>query len=552
MLAAVRSDTTPLSALPRRLARGLARYKGKSLMPRANARHGPLAKQLNECARDGNVAGALTLFDGSDATLSTRSYNSLLTLLVDGHRDDFRRVRDHMRAAGVAADESTLSLELRGLVADGALDDAFASLRAAAAEGVALKLRSYTALHRALCERRELARVDDLHAHMRAHGVEPAEAELVDAAALGAAVGEGDGALDARLRTLQAARAQLQPTSLRALLRAWGGAAAEDVASSGAAASGATASGRRARLATVGADGTCSACGARLEKLPLTAAQRQTLAAALLAAADERGQRGELERFGAWVAGAAAPFAYIVDGANVGYRSQNFEGGRFSFAQVEIARLALRERAGGREPLLVLPARYVGADGAVPNHTALATGVGIGSRKRRAEANRMEPLSADDAACVARWRAAGALWEVPDAANDDWHWMYATLLGGADARVLTNDEMRDHALRCAETEGAGGGGGNVVPSAFFARWRARHLVRFDFSHGAKEDRPPPALTLREPPQYSEEGQRSARGWHFPSAREPDGGGAREWLWLEVAADEEEVEGEGEPMRPRQT
>ena len=172
---------------------------------------------------------------------------------------------------------------------------------------------------------------------------------------------------------------------------------------------------------------------------------------------DERGQRGELERFGAWVAGAAAPFAYIVDGANVGYRSQNFEGGRFSFAQVEIARLALRERAGGREPLLVLPARYVGADGAVPNHTALATGVGIGSRKRRAEANRMEPLSADDAACVARWRAAGALWEVPDAANDDWHWMYATLLGGADARVLTNDEMRDHALRCAETEGAGGG-----------------------------------------------------------------------------------------------
>ena len=213
------------------------------------------------------------------------------------------------------------------------------------------------------------------------------------------------------------------------------------MASSGAAASGAAASGRRARLATVGADGTCSACGARLEKLPLTAAQRQTLAAALLAAADERGQRGELERFGAWVAGAAAPFAYIVDGANVGYRSQNFEGGRFSFAQVEIARLALRERAGGREPLLVLPARYVGAGGAVPNHTALATGVGIGSRKRRAEANRMEPLSADDVACVARWRAAGALWEVPDAANDDWHWMYATLLGGADARVPGLHEM---------------------------------------------------------------------------------------------------------------
>ena len=50
-------------------------------------------------------AGARALFDGADATLSTRAYNSLLTLLVDSHRDEFRRVRDHMRAAGVAADE---------------------------------------------------------------------------------------------------------------------------------------------------------------------------------------------------------------------------------------------------------------------------------------------------------------------------------------------------------------------------------------------------------------------------------------------------------------
>ena len=99
------------------------------------------------------------------------------------------------------------------------------------------------------------------------------------------------------------------------------------------------------------------------------------------------------------------------------------------------------------------PARYVGAGGAVPNHTALATGVGIGSRKRRAEANRMEPLSADDAACVARWRAAGALWEVPDAANDDWHWMYATLLGGADARVLTNDVKFGRLARLGEMTG---------------------------------------------------------------------------------------------------
>ena len=235
-------------------------------------RHGPLAKQLNECARDGNVAGALALFDGSDATLSTRSYNSLLTLLVDGHRDDFRRVRDHMRAAGVAADESTLSLELRGLVADGALDDAFASLRAAAAEGVALKLRSYTALHRALCERRELARVDDLHAHMRAHGVEPAEAELVapPRSAPPSARATAPSAAHSRRRAQRRpARSARSPRVGRRRRRGRGRLGCSRL-------------GRRrleaARLAAVGADGTCSACGARLEAV--TAAQRRTLAAA--------------------------------------------------------------------------------------------------------------------------------------------------------------------------------------------------------------------------------------------------------------------------------
>merc|ERR1712166_596144 len=50
---------------------------------------------------------------------------------------------------------------------------------------------------------------------------------------------------------------------------------------------------------------------------------------------------------------------------------------------------------------------------------------------------------------------------------------------------------------------------------FFARWKARHVIPFDFSHGHAEGRPAPILTLHAPPSYSLEIQRSFTAWHFP-------------------------------------
>ena len=34
-----------------------------------------------------------------------------------------------------------------------------------------------------------------------------------------------------------------------------------------------------------------------------------------------------------------------------------------------------------------------------------------------------------------------------EGSSDDWYWMYATVVAGAEARVISNDEMRDHAFR---------------------------------------------------------------------------------------------------------
>ena len=96
--------------------------------------------------------------------------------------------------------------------------------------------------------------------------------------------------------------------------------------------------------------------------------------------------------------------------------------------------------------------------------------------------------------------------------SDDWYWMYATVVAGGCA-CTSNDEMRDHAFRmlapryfarCAlglALDGDMGGRGRK-PRGLWRRWRSRHLVRFDFSHGASQGRPEPMLTLTEPPAFS--------------------------------------------------
>ena len=110
------------------------------------------------------------------------------------------------------------------------------------------------------------------------------------------------------------------------------------------------------------------------------------------------------------------------------------------------------------------------------------------------------------------WLSRDLVWACPEGSNDDWYWMYATVVGGAEARVLTNDEMRDHCF------------GMAAPR-FFPRWKARHVVRFNFSHGEAAGRPMPTLALEQPPAYSREIQSDGGDWHFP----PTASSNAEWL-----------------------
>lgn len=325
-----------------------------------------------------------------------------------------------------------------------------------------------------------------------------------------------DAAFEAQLCRLQAARQLLAPASLRRLLASCHAPAAEaaekddgqrgeqigDVSGSTGAIGVNGVSGKHRATLTTCPDGVCASCGTRLAALSLTAVQRRQMCDELLsvAAAHSEAARQDLIRFGEWVV--QQGFTHIVDGPNVGYRNQNFPGGSFSFMQVDLACRKLRE-AHGRPPLLVMPAEYL-CETTVPNHTS----------SNSANLTREHKVTPAEQVYMREWRAGGiGLWVCPDGTSDDWYWMYATVVAGAEARVLSNDEMRDHAFR-------------MLAPSYFARWRARHLVRFDFSHGARHDRPEPILTLTEPPAFSVEIQQSSRSWHLPSSPHAD-----EWLCL---------------------
>ena len=380
--------------------------------------------------------------------------------------------------------------------------EAMETLATAPREGMAPKLRTFAPVLQGLLAQQDLERAGELRAQMNSLGVMMGEDEYVGfIVATIARMGQppptpgssdehdtSTTALASRLRDLQHAQTTVKPASSAILLAAFDTPAF-------------TARGAHARLATMDADGTCSNCGAQLRALTLDGAERERMQSTLMTAAraHHEGTAEDLRRFKEWVSlrwqghDDVAPSPYVIDAANVGYRNQNIEGGSFSFAQVELARVHLKAKAGGAEPLIVIPRSYLAKH--VPNKTHYRDG----HFKRR---------SREDEALVKSWRARGALWATPNGSYDDWYWMLAVLEIGAHARVLTNDEMRDHRE-------------HMLLGPHLARWQARHVIHYNFSHSAKEERPLPELETHEPLPYSVEIQsdESFEHWHLPIREE---------------------------------
>ena len=136
---------------------------------------------------------------------------------------------------------------------------------------------------------------------------------------------------------------------------------------------------------------------------------------------------------------ASALYKYdvIIDGANVGYYKTNYDGAptHVDFTQLDWAVQQLKQ--DGHRPLVMLHCRHV-------------------------DPRRM-PVEAEE--FVTAWKKEGLLYETPHGCNDDWFWLYLAVI--LRAKVLTNDEMRDHTFQ-------------MLSPRWFDRWRERNQIHFSF------------------------------------------------------------------------
>ena len=113
---------------------------------------------------------------------------------------------------------------------------------------------------------------------------------------------------------------------------------------------------------------SCSCCGARLNLIRLTEAQRAAVRRELLTRSAPRNPQKQhrLISFSQWLSN-RAPFDYVLDGPNLAYAKQNFEGGKFRFEHLD----AIVRHLQGRQKrvLVLLPNKYLtGSD--IPNRTS--------------------------------------------------------------------------------------------------------------------------------------------------------------------------------------
>lgn len=137
--------------------------------------------------------------------------------------------------------------------------------------------------------------------------------------------------------------------------------------------------------------------------------------------------------------GELAEYRYdvIIDGANLGYYKQSYVGAptHVDYTQID---WAVRQLQGqGYKPLIVLHRRH------------------LESKKAPVEAKDLSDS----------WIREKLLYQTPHGCNDDWFWLHMAVV--LRAKLLTNDEMRDHNFQ-------------MLSPRWFDRWKERNQIHFAF------------------------------------------------------------------------
>ena len=275
--------------------------------------------------------------------------------------------------------------------------------------------------------------------------------------------------------------------------------------------------------------GECPCSGVKLRLINLDEEQKQQLKRGLLSLAREQERNfhatkrakqpwtakseSRLLNFCHWLGNRKGkPFTAIVDGANVGYYMQNFEGGRFSFHQIQFVVDSLEKL--GERPLVILPFKY-----GLPYSTVT---ISVGG-------THAQVFTEEERTILDRLRSSGKLYFLPAGILDDYYWIMASVcdqttskngqhlsvaIDNPDGRwpgtrpvLISNDQMRDHRH-------------GMLEPRLFRRWYSACIVNYHFLRfiGAKCENQ--EIGFSSPDTVSREIQGNSTGnggmvWHFP-------------------------------------
>lgn len=207
----------------------------------------------------------------------------------------------------------------------------------------------------------------------------------------------------------------------------------------------------------------------QLKPVGLDEVESKELIASVGKLAREREAGANFDEFCNWLKKREAKVQCIIDGANVGMANQNFAGAKFHFGQLDNVVDECRRR-------------YCMTSSNKENGTSEAS-------KQRPVVFLHQRRTQDKAAkhqfgekILTKLRQNKEIFVTPHGSNDDWYWLYAALVAGENAVLISNDEMRDHVFQ-------------MLPDPnLLRRWKERHQVRFSVTKGEVEFYEPAVFT----------------------------------------------------------
>ncbi|GAX83670.1 hypothetical protein CEUSTIGMA_g11095.t1 [Chlamydomonas eustigma] len=168
------------------------------------------------------------------------------------------------------------------------------------------------------------------------------------------------------------------------------------------------------------------------------------------------------------------PYDVLVDGANVAFYGQNWEGGGFCWPHVQSMMQLVKKEFPGKKVLLML-------------------------HKRRTKDPEARTPQVQE--FLESLKATKSFYFTPQGSNDDWYWLYATVKAKQSGLLVSNDELRDHIW-------------SLLRPKHFLKWKARHIAHYTFNSEGDDSKMP---RLTRPPKYSQCIQELPDGtWMFPA------------------------------------